>query len=37
MFSSNHTECEWYTWFYKKKCVYSAKELVKVCNIQNLK
>ena len=27
------SEHEWYTWLYKKKCVYNAEELVKVCNI----
>ena len=31
------SECEWYTQLYKKKCVYSAEELTKVCNIQSLK
>ena len=31
------SECEWYTWLYKKKCVCNMKELAKVCNIQDLK
>ena len=22
-------ECEWYTWLYKRKCVYNAEELAK--------
>ena len=31
------SECEWYTQLYKRKCVYSVKELAKVCSIWDLR